>query len=84
MSAVYSFRKLRIISPAPTSSTIVSASSTTTIVELNHRARRPPLVPRPPSFRTSLTFVFDTCSAGARPKRMPVSTQMPARNPKTT
>ena len=30
-------------------------------------------LPRPPSFRTSLTLVFDTCSAGARPKRMPVS-----------
>ena len=42
---------------------------------VQRRARMPPEPDRPPSFRTSLTFVFETCSAGARPKRMPVRTQ---------
>ena len=43
----------------------------------DHRGREPAgpdraAVAAAPSFRTSFTFVLDTCSAGARPKRMPV------------
>ena len=60
--------KLRIINPAPASRTIVSASSVTTMMPLSHRTRRLPALPRPPSFRTSFIVVFETCSAGARPK----------------
>ena len=62
---------------------MVSASSSTTIVPLSQRARRPPLDPRPPSLSTSFTLVFEICSAGAKPNRIPVNTQIAARNPKT-
>ena len=70
----YSARKLRIMKPAPASSTSVSASSAT-ISALGpapgaHAAGA--RCGRPPSFSTSLTSVFDTCSAGARPKTTPV------------
>ena len=69
--------------PAPASSTSVSASSTTISAPVQRRARMPPLLPRPPSFSTSLRSVFDTCSAGARPKTMPVPRQTAAKNAKT-
>ena len=65
--------------PAPVSSASVSASSATTSAEVSHRARAPPDWPRPPSFISSLRFVFDTCSAGARPKTMPVARQIAAK-----
>ena len=66
--------KLRIMKPAPASSTSVSARLTTMRAPVQRRARTPPdPMPRPPSLSTSLTLVFDTCSAGARPKMMPVA-----------
>ena len=75
----YILRKLRIINPAPTRSTSVSASSATTIVETRRRARTAPELPRPPSFSTSFTLVLETCSAGASPKMMPVVRQIAAK-----
>ena len=45
-------------------------------VVVHRRARRPPEPERPPSFKTSLTLVFEICIAGARPNRIPVSRQM--------
>ena len=76
----YSVRKLRIMKPAPASSTSVSITSTTMSAPVQRRARIPPLPLRPPpSFSTSCTSVLVTCSAGARPNRRPVPTQMAAR-----
>ena len=72
-SSRYRLRKLRIMNPAPASSTSVSASSATMSAAVQRRARRPPDPERPPSFSTSLTLVFEMCSAGARPNTMPVS-----------
>ena len=81
----YKARKLRIMKPAPASSTSVSASSITIRAPVQRRARLPPVPDRPPaSFSTSCTSVFETCSAGARPKTMPVPRQMAARNASTT
>ena len=37
---------------------------------VQRRARRPPVPERPPSFNTSLTLVFEICSAGARPNNI--------------
>ena len=79
----YKFMKLRIMNPAPASSTSVSVSSTTTSPAVQRRARRPTDPERPPSFNTSLTFVFEMCSAGARPKMMPVATHTTAKNANT-
>ncbi len=81
----YSARKLRIMKPAPASSTSVSAISTTMSALVQRRARGPPVPPRPPppSFITSLRSVFDTCSAGARPNSTPVARQMAPRKTKT-
>jgi len=79
MFSEYSFRKLRIIRPAPTSSTMVSAISATTIAEVRRRARTVPALPRPPSLSTSFMLVLDTWSAGARPKTMPVVRQIAAK-----
>ena len=66
--------------PAPASSTSVSAISATMSALVQRRARGPPvpLRPPPPSFITSLTSVFDTCSAGARPNSTPVARQIGA------
>ena len=64
-------RKLRMKSDAPMSSSSDSATSATTSVLRSH-ARPPPAVPRPPSFSASCRSAFDACSAGARPKTMPV------------
>ena len=55
----YMFMKLRIMKPAPASSTSVSVSSATMSAAVQRRARTPPDPERPPSFRTSLTFVFE-------------------------
>ena len=61
----------------------MSVSWTTTIVDENLRARTPAPPLRPVSFSVELTLVLEICSAGARPKMIPVSTQSPARNRKT-
>ena len=82
-STRYKFIKLRIMNPAPASSTIVSASSTTTRAAVQRRARRPPDPERPASFNTSLTLVFEMCSAGARPKTIPVRRHTTPKKAKT-
>ena len=70
--------KLRASSPAPTSSTSVSASSRTTSDDVKLRICREPVLPRPPCLRTEPTEVRATCSAGASPKTIPVRTQIRA------
>ena len=75
--------KLRIMKPAPASSTTVSVSSATINAPVQRRARTPAVPLRPPSLSTSLTSVFETCSAGARPKMMPVPRQTSAKKAKT-
>ena len=71
--------------PAPASSTSVNTSSTTISALVHRLARLPPVPERPPpSFITSLTSVFETCSAGARPNRMPVPTQTAPKNAMTS
>ena len=82
-SSLYRLRKLRIINPAPDSRTSVGASSTTISALVHRRARMPLLPDRPPFFSTSLRSVFDTCSAGARPKMMPVPRQTAAKKANT-
>ena len=82
-SSRYSAKKLRIMKPAPASSTSVSASSPMMSAPVHRRARTPAVPEQPPSFSTSFTSVFDTCSAGARPKTTPVPRQIAARNAKT-
>ena len=52
--------KLRIINPAPESSTSVSVSSATISAVVQRRARMPADPARPPSFITSITLVRDT------------------------
>ena len=79
----YRTMKLRIMKPAPASKTSVSARSPTMRALAQRRARIPP-PERPPSFKTSLTSVFETCSAGASPKMTAVSTQTTARKTNTT
>src|SRR5437870_2290555 len=71
------------IERAAASSTIVSASSTTTRAAVQRRARRPPDPERPASFNTSLTLVFEMCSAGARPKTIPVRRHTTPKKAKT-
>ena len=66
--------------PAPASSVSVSASSPMMSAPDQRRTRMPAEPDRPPSFRISLTSVFETCSAGASPKMMPVPRQIAARN----
>ena len=84
MSMRYMVRKLRIMKPAPARSTRVSTTSATISAAVQRRARRPPVPLRPPpSFTTSLTSVFDTCSAGARPKTNAVAMHTPARKTMT-
>ncbi len=80
----YALRKLRIMKPAPARSTSVSTSSTTMSALVQRRARMP-LVPErpPPSFITSPTSVFEIWSAGARPNRTPVPTQINPKNATT-
>jgi hypothetical protein len=80
MSMRYRLRKLRIMKPAPDSSTSVSASSATMRAAVQRRARRVPVPERPPSFSASFGLVFEMCRAGARPKRIAVSTHAPAKN----
>src|SRR5690349_1515482 len=65
MFMVYDARKLRIMNPAPESSTSVRISSLTTKVAVQRPACDPPMPLRPLSFNTSLRSVFDTCSDGA-------------------
>ena len=50
---------------------------------LVQRRARSPDPERPPSFSTSLISVFETCSAGARPKMNAVPRQIAARNANT-
>ena len=71
-------RSCPIMHPAPANSTCVSASSATMSTPVHRRARSPPVPPRPPSFSTSFTSVFDTWSAGASPKSTPVARQIAA------
>ena len=63
--------KLLIVRPAPTSSTIASATSATTSAE---RVRRPPdpMVARAESFNDVSRSTDDARMAGARPKAIPV------------
>ena len=61
------------MNPAPASRTSVSASSPTISTIVHQRARTPTAPVRPPSLRTSFTFVFETWSAGARPNSRPVA-----------
>ena len=82
-SSWYRFTKLRIMKPAPASSTSVSVSWATMRAAVQRRARTPPEPDRPPSFMISFTFVFEMCSAGARPKRMPVAMQTIEKKPNT-
>ena len=77
----YIFRKLRVMKPAPASSTSVSASCATMRPDVQRRARMPPDPDRgrlPSAFRA--TLVLDTCSAGARPKMIPVSRHTARKN----
>ena len=67
------WKKLRINSPAPVSSTNASATSVTTSA-LRILCRPPELVPRPPSFMQPARFGRVACSAGASPNTMPVRT----------
>jgi hypothetical protein len=70
--------------PAPARRTSVKAISTTMSALVQRRARRPPEPLRPPlSFSTSLMSVREMCSAGARPKMIPVARQTVAKNAKT-
>ncbi len=69
--------------PAPASSTTVSVSSATISAPVQRLARAPAEPLRPPSFSTSLTSVFEMCSAGASPKTMPVARQTRAKKPIT-
>src|ERR1035438_8646520 len=64
-------RKLRINSPAPTSSTHAKAISETTSAARAHICRLPPLAPRWPSDALSETAVV--CNAGAMPSTKPVA-----------
>ena len=58
-SMEYSFRKLRIIRPAPVRSTSVSVSSAITIADVRRRALAPPELPRAP-------FLEDLVDVGPR------------------
>ena len=69
--------------PAPASSVSVSASSPMTSAPDQRRTRIPADPERPPSLRISFTSVFETCSAGARPKITPVPRQTAARKANT-
>ena len=74
-SVFCSTKKVRAVRPALTSSTTDNATSATT-----SRLRvRPPCVAAPvlrPAFNVSVTSAFDECSAGTRPKRTPVSSDI--------
>ena len=67
--------KLRVSSPAPTSS--ISAMATVATTRPRRRARPPrsPAAPRPPSLRLSCSEVRDTRTAGASPKMSPVRSE---------
>ena len=71
------------MNPAPASSTIVSAISVTMSARVHRRTRSPPVPPRAPSLSTAFTSVFETCSAGTRPKMIPVARQTAAMKAKT-
>ena len=70
--------KLRIMRPAPTSNVVVSASSVSTMAVPNRRTRGLPALLLPPSFKTCVVLVLETCSAGASPNSIAVSTQIAA------
>ncbi len=78
-----SLTKLPIMNAAPDSNTSVRMSSPMMRTSAHRRARRPPLLPRDPSYKTSLTSVFEICSAGAKPKRTAVARHTPAMNTNT-
>ena len=79
--------KLRISSPAPISSISESASSDTTSSPRRRRraSRSPPsLWPlRPPDLSDVFRSTFTARHAGARPNRMPVTSETPNVNPRT-
>ena len=76
-SVCCSVAKVRIIKPAPVSSTSESAISTTTSALRNRPRRNPPLTPRPESFNGSTMSRRESCIAGARPKSTPSRSPQP-------
>ena len=75
-------KKVRTVNPALTSSTTDSATSITT-----SRPRvRPPCAPAlvlRPALSASVTSAFEVCSAGTRPKTMPVTSDTPSEKSST-
>src|SRR5271156_6099211 len=77
----HKWRMVRNSRPAPTNKTKVSAICTITRLLC---ARRCGLVePRPPAFSAACRSVCELCSAGARPNRIPTTTETPSANKST-
>ena len=72
--------KLLIINPPPTSRTTARATSVMARrlrVRFRRNRPKPDEVNMPPSFKASIRSLRLKRSAGARPKRMPVTTETP-------
>ncbi len=72
--------KLRRNSVAPTSNTRHTATWATTSALRSRPVVRPPLPLRPSSFKALIVCGLDACSAGARPKITPVTSDTPTAN----
>lgn len=82
-SARYSDMKLRVIRPAPASSTSVKASSTASRLATSRLGRDPSVADRPPSRRPSMTLLRARCTAGQRPEMAALTTQTITTNKNT-